>query len=116
MITQPYSAFDINTGSDSDSEDLLTFRRNEMSPSDINEDEVGGIDIYFKPDGNKEARCCLYEIFRVFSFCGEEKREKVNEIRVCCGLDDTNDIRDLAAWLLKQADAIDNEKGISENK
>lgn len=101
-----------------ESEDCLSFRRDELSENDNNDDggEIG-INISFKVDNsNRDFNSGFYEIFRVSSFLGEEKREKVDNIDICYGLDDTSEIRDLAKWLMREADEIDKEKEISENR
>ena len=108
----------VNSGPESDREDILTLSRFELSTNDLIEEETGsiGINIYFTInemfyDKDKES---YYEIYRVIpkdiaKRIRKNQKQKTDTINILSAFTDTNEIRNLADWLHEQADEIDKE-------
>lgn len=97
---------------DFEAEDCLCFSRAELSRGDDGS-HWAGLDITFTVDNtHRDEETGFYEIFQTSSKVSirDTKREKVDKIRFCYCYSNTDELRDLADWLMREADEIDREK------
>jgi len=98
----------------------LTFSRHELSTNDIDEDEIAdvGLDISLKINQDAyEEDDTHYELFLIrpsLKNVSQETKSKTDFMHILSSLTDTKEIRDLADWLHKQADEIDEELSVFE--
>jgi len=102
-----------------EAEDSLIFSREELSRDDPDGCSIG-IDIDFTIDNamrNKETDG-FYEISQTSPACkvGGRTKKQVDTIHICYCFDTTDEIRDLADWLIREADEVDKEKEIMEER
>lgn len=100
----------INSTNDCDAEDILQFSRFESARDD--QDSGGGeigLSISFTIDeASHDEDNFTYEMYRIGP--NNRKKKKVDTINIAYCIDNTDEIRDLADWLMEQADEIDKEK------
>jgi hypothetical protein len=110
----------VNRSEDGEEAETLTFSRHELSTNNIDQDEIAdvglNISLEINPDAYEEDDV-HYELFLIKPFLknvSQETKSKTNFMHILSSITDTKEIRDLADWLHKQADEIDEELSVFE--